>query len=149
MLGTHRFRIALAATLLVGAAGAAQAQDTPITGARFTLIEKREGSLSVTLENLRDVPLVFWQIDIVRDRSDRPVMTHWSDRTMPTERYSAGDGPVPGHTRRVESIHVGNADGLTAVMSLAVFGDGFYEGPGAGEYLQRRRGEADDLKYWI
>jgi hypothetical protein len=148
MVGTHRFRIALVATVLVAATGAAQAQDTEITGARFTLVQKSEPSLSVTLENLRDAPLVFWQIAI-RDRSDRPVMTHWSDRTMPTARYSPDDGPVVGHTRRVETIQLGNADGLTAVISLAVFADGFYEGPGADEYLQRRRGEADDLKYWI
>ena len=70
MVGNHRFRIALVATLLVGATDARQAQDTPITGARFTLIERRESSLSVTLENLRDVPLVFWQIAIVRDREN-------------------------------------------------------------------------------
>lgn len=148
MLGCSRFRCFSIVLALLASAGAVRAQDPPITGARFTLLERSEGSLSVTLENVRDVPLVAWQIVTVGNGSNRTITTYWRDRTS-TEPYSPGDGPIPARGRRVLSVEVGNSDGRTASMHLAVFADGYYEGVGADRFLQQRREEAEDLRYWI
>jgi hypothetical protein len=49
------------AALVALSAPAVTAQDTPIAGARLRVIEKNTGGLSVTIENLRDAPLVAWK----------------------------------------------------------------------------------------
>jgi hypothetical protein len=126
MFGSHCFRLSALVLIVVGLCGVAHAQDSPITGARFTLIEKAEPSLSVSIENLRDVPLVQWEIGTVRAGSARPNRVTSFFRTDPGP-YAAGEGPVPAHARRTISIQLGDAD-ATTVMTLAVFKDGYYEG---------------------
>jgi hypothetical protein len=126
MIHNHPFRIASLLFLLLAVRSVGHAQDSPVTGARFTLIEKPEPSLSVTLENLRDVPLVQWEVATVRAGFARPNRVTSFFRTHPGP-YAAGDGPVPAHGRRTVSIQLDDAD-ATAVMTLAVFQDGYYEG---------------------
>jgi hypothetical protein len=135
MFGTSRFRFFLVAIVLLSPA--AYAQDTPITGARFTVVEKSEPALTVTLENLRDAPLVVWEIATVREGSSRPITTYSFYRTA-SRQYGPDDGPVPAHARRLQQIHVGNTGAAAAIMYLAVFADGYYEGVGADAYLQRQ-----------
>lgn len=125
MFGTCRFRSLLLAVVFLPPS--AYAQDSPITGARFTVVEKREPALTVTLENLRDAPLVVWEIATVREGSTRPITIH--------SFYSS---PVSPHERRVQQIHVGNTGAVAAIMHLAVFAGGYYEGVGADAYIRRQ-----------
>jgi hypothetical protein len=54
-------RIGAPAALVLTAAIPALAQDTAITGARVTVVEKPAGTLSITLHNLRESPLAAWR----------------------------------------------------------------------------------------
>ena len=138
MIRNHPFRIAWLVVLLLAPCSVSDAQDTPIRGARFTLVEKPEPSLSVTLENLRDVPLVQWEIATVPAGSASPNRVTSFYRTRPGP-YAPDDGPVPAHARRTVSIQVDDAD-ATAVMRLAVFQDGYYEGQTENHHVQDEPG---------
>ena len=127
------------------------AQDTPITGARVTVIEKHTGGLSVTLENLRDAPLVMWEVGAVRPGSAEPVTVQTANFTHPG-RYGPDSGPVaPGERRVVGLPHVNVAEYSAAVIDLAVFADGYYEGRAASaeKFRQRRQQQADDMRFWV
>jgi hypothetical protein len=124
------------------------AQDTPITGARLTLVEKSEPALTVTLENLRDVPLVAWETATLHEDSTQPATVSFQDRRS-TQGNASENGAVPPRGRLVQTMEVGNRDAIAAIMHLAIFADGYYEGPGGDSYLQRSREESEELRYWI
>ena len=92
MFGT-RFRCLLLTVVLL--APSAHAQDTQISSARFTLIEKSEPALTVTLENLRDVPLVAWETATLHEDSTQPATVSFHDR-----RSKQGNAPENGATER-------------------------------------------------
>lgn len=85
-------------------------QDSPVTGARLTIVQKNEGGLSVTLSNQRNSALVAWEIGVFRERSDRPVYVTTSDYTR-GGNYEPGSGPVrPGESRTVKASAGEGAD---------------------------------------
>jgi hypothetical protein len=145
------FRAGAIATVALLTARATLAQNTAVTGARVTVIEKNTGVLSVTLENLRDAPLVAWEIGLVRPGLPEPPAVQTADFTQPW-RYEPDDGPVAPRERRVVNIRLGNiAEGSAAVVNLAVFVDGYYEGQpeSVKKFRQRRQQQVADLRYWV
>jgi hypothetical protein len=149
MAGSGRLSTRLVVAGVLLASPTALAQDSPITGARFTLVERNESALSVTLENLRNSPLVAWEIGVVPPGSRTPTAVHSSDYTM---ARSDAAGPVAPRSRRLLTIPISAPiAGSTAVTKLAVFADGYYEGQAdAVDAFQRRRlPEVDNLRYWI
>lgn len=142
---------AAVATLLLLPAEADAAQDSPVTGARVSVIERSTGALAVTLENLREAPLVAWQVGAVPPGASDPGPVHTADHSHPGS-FAPDTGPLAPDGRRRVNISLDNpAAGWTAVVLLAVFADGYYEGtPAAVEQLRQRRwAQADDLRYWI
>ena len=150
MTDTHRFRVGLVLALVLLGPAISLAQDPRITSVRFALVEKDEGALSVTLENLRESPLVAWEIGVGRPGSATPSIIHTSDHTARPDALDGG--PVAPRARRVLTIPINNSSAESnAVVRLAVFADGHYEGEAdtAAAFAKRRREEADDLHYWI
>jgi hypothetical protein len=86
-------RPGMIAALVLLSARTVLAQDTPIAGARLTVIEKKMGGLSVTIENLRDVPLVAWEVGVVRPGSPAPGVVQTADFTQPS-MHRSGSGPI-------------------------------------------------------
>lgn len=151
MAARAAFRAGAIAVSVVLLARATLAQDTAVTGARLTVIEKNTGVLLVTLENLRDAPLVAWEIALLRPGLHEPGVVQTADFTQPW-RYEPDDGPVAPGERRGVNIRLGNlAEGSTAVVNLAVFVDGYYEGQpeSVKKFRQRRQQQVDDLRYWV
>ena len=148
MFRNECFRCSALVLVLLAPSVVAHAQDTPIVGARFTLVEKSEPALTVTLENLRDAPLVEWQIATLPAGSGRPIATHARYRTS-TKTLDGEDLAIPPHGRHIETLDVSGSEPVTAIMVLAAFADGYYEGTGASAFLQRRQEEIADLRYWI
>lgn len=108
-------------------AASASAQDTRIAGARFTVIEKNEDVLAVTIENLRDSPLVAWEIGVLPP-GDRMAAAIHSAEFAPAAKYGPESGPVPPHARRLINIPIdGRPAGWTAVVNRVVFADGHRE----------------------
>jgi hypothetical protein len=126
-------------------------QDSPVTGARLTIVQKNEGGLSVTLSNQRNSALVAWEIGVFRERSDRPVYVTTSDYTR-GGNYEPGSGPVrPGESRTVKASAGEGTDICTPAVTFALFADGYYEGRTAsvGTFREERRKEAEELRYWL
>lgn len=128
-------------------ARASSAQDSPVTGARVTVVEQKKRGLEITLENLRDTPLVAWELRVVIPGSSEPAVSQLSDFVA----YPAENGPVPPGARRAVRYSLSDfPEGSTAVVTLAVFADGYFEGrPESVDKLRQRRKErADDLRDW-
>ena len=143
-------RMGLSAALILAAAIPVLAQDSAITGARVTVVEKPAGTLLVGLQNLRDSPLVAWELR-VRSGATSPGIVSSTDFTGPGP-YVAGDGPLSPLEQRVVRIQTSSvAADAAVVMQLAVFADGYYEGESeaAAEYRGKRERRADDLRFWL
>ena len=140
-------RIGAPAALILVAAIPVLAQDSAITGARVAVIEKPAGTLSITLHNLRESPLVAWELAVVRPGKAVPV-TAISDFSRPLD-YAPGSGPVKqGEPRLVRVQTAEAAADAEVVVQLAVFADGYCQGqPSAFERLRAERArQAEDLR---
>lgn len=144
-------RIGTSAALVLYAALPALAQDRTITGARASIIEKPAGALSITLQNLRDSPLVAWELAIAAQGAAAPAVAMATDFTRPFA-YRPANGPLnPGDQREVKFLATHLTADSPVVVQLAVFADGYYEGQRkAVEMFSRRRAwHADDVQFWL
>ena len=144
--------MAVAALLALPAPSLAQTAE--VTGARLTIVERPESSFSVTLSNLRDVPLVAWELGLFRPGRTRDEGISFSDYSYYSSatNYAPGDGPLaPGKVRTVSVPGWAADNGRTVLVTFALFADGRYEGrtASAEAFREKRRREADDLRWWV
>src|SRR5262245_59329743 len=120
-------RVIVTGAILLLVPHAAIAQDTPITGARLTIVEKSVGGVSVTIDNMRCAPLVAWEVGFVAPgNSTAYSVRSWSASL--TGSYSAGNGPVLPGERRSLNIRSNFVEGSAVVIVLALFADDYCEG---------------------
>jgi hypothetical protein len=142
----------MARSFIIGAALLALQVSVPapeIKGARVTVVSRTAATMSVTVENRRDSPLVELQIAIpgakgkgsqvdARFFHDQPYGIRWEP------------GPIQPNERRTLEVR-NSVDGEVAEMWLAVFEDGYVEGvAGALDgWRTTHRERTDDLAYWV
>lgn len=118
-------------------------QDTEVKSARVSLVPKANTVLKVTIENLRDSPLVEVQIGLQQPRGGKSTSTWY---------FGAGrtNEPVQPHERRTVETRLTDDEVGTAALELVVFEDGYYRGvTGTLErWRQARQERIDDLRYW-
>jgi hypothetical protein len=129
-------------------------QETQVKSVGISLRAQPAQKLKVTIENLRNSPLMEVSIDLAapgagRQRSYSNFGGYLGrvDMTVPPN-----GGPVAPHERRVIDVDVPGTDGgRTAALSLVTFADNYYEGtPDAlNAWREARQNEADELTYWI
>ena len=144
-------RMGAPAVIVLSAAMPALVQDSAITGARVTVIEKSADALSITLQNLRDSPLVVWELALVRRGASAPTVVTATDFTRPFP-YRPDSGPLnPSEQRMVQFLATDFSSDSDVVVRLAVFADGYYEGQRASAdvYRRRRKSQADDIRFWL
>ncbi len=104
-----------------------------IAGARLTVVDKSSHTLTVTIENERDSPLIEWWID------------------SPWMGFGRRDVVAP-HGRQTVSIDapVAPPSPRPAIVVFAAFEDGYYEGRGRPleQWLAARDERREDLAYW-
>jgi hypothetical protein len=139
-------RMGAPAVLFLSTAIPALAQDSTVTGARVKVVDRAAGTLSITLHNLRESPLVAWELAVVRPRT--PPVTGISDFIRPFA-YPSDSGPVTqGEPRQVRVQTADSAADADVVVQLAVFADGYCQGQRAAfERLRAARArEAESVR---
>ena len=126
------------------------AQDAQIKSAQISLETKSVAVEVVTLTNLRDSPLIAWQIAFVRE--GKPSMIHGSDYSWQRSPRFPAQGPVlPQEKRTIEIDLAHYSDAGSPVVRLVVFEDGYIEGAAeaiAG-WQEQKRARTDDAAYWV
>jgi hypothetical protein len=126
-----RAATALAAGL---AAVAPHTVNPAISGAALSVVEKTGVDLRITIENLRDSPLVDYMIN--------PAWAGFS----PWVRLQP-------HQRGTISVHVEDprAAARAETLDYVFFEDGYYEGHGRSfdQWLAQRAERVEDLRYWV
>jgi hypothetical protein len=153
---------------LVSWQGGAPPRATPVTHVGISVRQKPADKLQVTIENLRDSPLLELSIALSAPGVGRRE-SHWYFDGYPgrlsTLPPRPGTGRVAPHERRVMEIdvtptderRVAGQDGprtateWAPAVALAVFADNHYEGSldALVQWRERRQTEADELTYWI
>ena len=128
------------------------AQNPVVTRAKIILTSKSTAVEHVTIENLRDTPIVSWHVGLFRPGEQRPSSVNIRDFVGVEGHWTPGTGPIAPHERRVVNIEVpeGAPEAIPRLMAIA-FADGYYEGTAAGldEMRARRQKQVDELSYWI
>jgi hypothetical protein len=127
-------------------------QNPVVKRAKISLTSKSIAVEHVTIENLRDTPIVSWHIGLFRPGAERPSSVNITDWVGAEGNRAPGTGPVAPHERRVVDIEAPESapDATPQLMAIA-FADGYYEGTAAGldDMRTRRRKQVDELSYWI
>ena len=151
IIGAMAGVVLITAALVAGAKVFAE-RPRSATSLRAELSRRGDGGVDVVLENLKDVPLEAYTLDVYS--SNVLVFQQWRDERGFEDLHPNGDGgPIAPHERRV--VPLGDPGRPVARPSIhivaAVFKDGTFEGS-AAEYdiiAKRRSDVAADADYWI
>ncbi|HKV98726.1 MAG TPA: rhomboid family intramembrane serine protease [Vicinamibacterales bacterium] len=147
---------ALAAVVLVGAAVSTatqlvDARPRAVTSLRMALEPRGDGQFDVLLENLRDVPLEAYSLNVYA--SGMWQFQQWRDEVGSEGPPAAGRGMIAPHERRL--VPLGDPGSSLKQPNVqvvaALFADGRYEGSW-DEYntiTERRTAAAADADFWI
>ncbi len=121
-----------------------------VTLVRAEFEPRYSGGYSIAIENLRDVPLEAYSIDVYD--SDYPVARQWRDERG-FETHNEGTGPIAPHERRVVSLGgpVMRLVRPTLRIAAVLFTDGTYQGSADGYegIVEHRADVANDADYLI
>lgn len=137
-------RLAVGVLVVAAIARAAGAQDTPITSVRVTVAATSMGTAAV-VQNLRDSPLLAWQIETTRGII---LVANYIGVLLPTP----GFGPLAPHeARTVPLAWVRGTDVREARITATVFADGYYGGEAMPlrYFLRVRQERSERLAFWL
>lgn len=144
----RRIRITYPAALFVAGllAVSVRAQDIEIKSARFQVESKTNADLSLSIENLRDSPLVAWRIDLSPGG--------WSEANYFGSRlpFPPDYGPIAGHETRISRLR--GSTGVVAAearLAAAIFADGYCEGsrPALDALVTQIKERTEELTWWV
>jgi membrane associated rhomboid family serine protease len=149
MLGAAAAVVLLCAAILTGAKVFAE-RPRAVTSVRVAIEPRYSGGYGVAIENLKDVPLEAYTLDV--SDSDSPVFQQWRDERG-FEANSPDARSIAPHERRTVPLGDGRSRfGHPSIrIAAALFADGSFEGlPDAYDaILERRAAVADDADYLI
>jgi membrane associated rhomboid family serine protease len=144
--------LAVAAAAVFTATTVFAERSRAVTSLRVNLIERGAGRYDVQLENLKDVPLEAYTLDVYD--SKELIYHQWRDeRGFDAATFGSGHGPIAPHERR--DLPLGDARRPLTHPSVrlvaAAFADGTFEGSATERDLmdERRANVAADASYWI
>ncbi len=129
-------------------------QQAEVKSATVSLVPRPASSITLTIENLRDSPMIAWEVELLASaESPRALSTTGSDSLWIPRSSGSGYGPVQPHEQRTTQIPFTSSRGeaITAArVIVAVFEDGYAEGtPAAISNLTKSWQErAGELAWW-
>src|SRR5687767_7173024 len=126
-------------------------QESDIRGATIALARRAAAAQTVTIENLRQSPLLAWAIRISGAPGTGSTVTG-SDFTWQIAPAGPDSGPIASGKQRVVEVPLtpGTTSSLPPTLELAVFADGFTDGTPAAiaRWRNERREHVEDAAYW-
>jgi hypothetical protein len=131
-----RIAVAVLVTLAISGAGSVPAQ--VVTSARLTRIPPKDLGIAITLQNLREVTLREWAVELLAAPDGKALATY------------GGSREVPAGGTETATTSVGAAASFGRVV-LAVFADGTAEGTARQlqEWQARRGARMEELEQWM
>jgi hypothetical protein len=129
--------------------------ETAVKSVRISVRPVATTRLRVTIENLRDGPLVESTIGLFPPGDARPRSRQYNNfggYLGGPEGPGLGPSPIAPHERRVIEVDLPDSQlQWTPVLTLVSFANGYYEGTidSLTPWREARQKEADDLNFWL